>query len=79
MQKVITQFKSVIEGVESFFHFDSQCPIEIAKMALLDCLKWLGQIEDNQKAAQAAAAAQPVAPVEEHPKVETLEQPPVAE
>ena len=55
MQKQITLFKSVIQGVESYFHFDSSCSTEIAKSALLDCLKWIGQIEDSAKAAQTAA------------------------
>jgi len=78
MQKVITQFKSIIDGVESYFHFDGQCPTATAKMALLECLKWIGQIEDLQKSqTEAAKANEEPAPVteEEHPKVEALEQP----
>lgn len=54
----MTMFKSVINGIESFFHFDSTCTTEIAKLALLDAIKWIGQIEDNAKAAQEAQAAQ---------------------
>lgn len=54
----MTMFKSVINGIESFFHFDNTCTTEIAKLALLDALKWIGQIEDNAKAAQEAQAAQ---------------------
>lgn len=53
MHKQITMFKSVIQGMESFFHFDSACSTVIAKEALLECLKWVGQIEDAAKAAQA--------------------------
>jgi hypothetical protein len=67
MQKAMTMFKSVINGVENFFHFDSTCSTDIAKMALLEALKWIGQIEDGQKAqiAQQAADAKASAPVEE--------------
>jgi hypothetical protein len=49
MQKQLTQFKSVIQGIENHFHFDSACPVNIAKEALLECLKWIGQIEDAAK------------------------------
>lgn len=58
MQKQITQFKSVINEIESIFHFDATCPIEIAKLALMDCLKWIGQIEDMQKQALAQKEAE---------------------
>ena len=57
MLKNLTQFKSVINGIETFFHFDQACPIEVAKQAILECLKWVGQVEDNIKAAQEAAKA----------------------
>ncbi len=60
MIKNVTQFKSVIQGIENVFHFDQQCPIEVAKQAIFDCLKWLGQIEDNVKAKAAEDAAKPV-------------------
>jgi hypothetical protein len=52
MQKQLTLFKSVINGIENYFHFDANCPVDIAKDALLECLKWIGQIEDAAKAAQ---------------------------
>ncbi len=52
MLKNVTQFKSVIQGIENIFHFDQSCPITIAKEAVLECLKWLGQAEDQAKAAQ---------------------------
>ncbi len=78
MQKQITQFKSVINEIESIFHFDAACPIEVAKLALMDCLKWVGQIEDMQKQviaqkeaedkAKAEAEAAAIAPVEETPE-----------
>lgn len=57
MNKIISQFRSVIEGVESNFHFDAGCPVATAKEAILECLKWLGQIEDAAKASQAQAEA----------------------
>ncbi len=50
MLKQITQFKSIIQGIESTFHFDANCPIEIAKQAIFEALKWIGQMEDNIKA-----------------------------
>jgi hypothetical protein len=55
MQKQLTLFKSVINGVENYFHFDATCPTNIAKEALIECLKWIGQIEDAAKAAQDVA------------------------
>jgi hypothetical protein len=63
MQKQFTQFKTVVQGLESLFHFESGSTTAIVKEALLDCLKWIGQIEDANKAqadaqAQAQAAAQ---------------------
>ena len=73
MQKQITQFKSIINGIESYFHFDSTTSTEIAKLALLECLKWIGQIEDSQKQQMdaAKAAAEAVIPkVEEMPTQE---------
>lgn len=54
MIKQVTQFKSVVEGVENIFHFDANCPTNIAKESLLQCLKWIGQIEDQVKAQQEA-------------------------
>jgi hypothetical protein len=50
MLKQLTQFKSVINGVENFFHFYVNCPVNVAKEALFECLKWIGQIEDAAKA-----------------------------
>jgi len=54
MLKNLTQFKSVIQGVESLFHFDANCPVSVAKEAVFECLKWLGQIEDQIKALEEA-------------------------
>lgn len=55
MNKVISQFRTTIQGIESSFHFEAACPTAVAKEALLECLKWIGQIEDAAKAAQAQA------------------------
>lgn len=69
MNKTITQFKSVIQGVESYFHFDVQCPTVIAKEALLECLQWIMNIENAAKAAQEAQdTAQPPTPDEPKPE-----------
>lgn len=80
MLKQLTQFKSVIQGIENFFHFDVNCPVPIAKEALFECLKWVGQIEDAAKAAQEAQAQEklPEQPAEEA-KVEQLEEAPHGE
>lgn len=50
MLKQITQFKYLVNDIETAFHFESTCPLEIAKEAVFACLKWLGQIEDDHKA-----------------------------
>lgn len=55
MLKQLTQFKSTIQGVENYFHFDCNCPTNIAKEALFECLKWIGQLEDMAKAQEEAA------------------------
>lgn len=81
MQKQLTLFKSVINGVESYFHFagDGTCSTEIAKAAVFECLKWIGQIEDASKAAQEmqakaeAEANQAEAPVEAPAKTPSQE------
>lgn len=52
MIKNLTQFKAVIQDIECVFHFDQNCPTNIAKEALFACIKWVGQIEDE--AAKAA-------------------------
>jgi len=52
MNKNLTQFKSTIQGIENYFYFDSNCPIDIAKESLFECLKWIGQIEDAAKSVQ---------------------------
>jgi hypothetical protein len=68
MPKPMIMFKSVVNGVENFFHFDQSCSTEVAKMALLDALKWIGQIEDSAKAAQAQKDAEN--PISESPSKE---------
>jgi len=78
MQKQLTQFKSVIQGIENHFHFDSSCPVNVAKEALLECLKWIHQIEDAAKSASEMQAkaegngeSSPVEISEETPSQET--------
>ena len=66
MLKQVTQFKSVINNIESLFHFDSGAPISVAKEALFECLKWIGQIEDQARA-NAAAQAQETPQTESPP------------
>jgi|GEM_PF-972840 len=58
MIKNVTQFKVVINEIESIFHFDSNCPTNVAKDALFACLKWVGQIEDSAKAQEEAKKVQ---------------------
>lgn len=58
MPKNMIMFKSVVNGVENFFHFDQACTTEVAKMSLLEALKWIGQVEDAGKAAQAQKEAE---------------------
>ncbi len=70
MIKNYTQYKSVINGVEIFFNFESNCPTNIAKEALFEWLKWIGQIEDHAKA-NAEAQAKSEETITE--KVENLE------
>jgi hypothetical protein len=53
MPKPMMMFKSVINEVENCFYFDQACSTEVAKLALLDAIKWLGQIEDAAKAVAA--------------------------
>ncbi len=54
MLRNLTQFKSVINGIENCFQFDINCPVEVAKASLFECLKWIGQIEDQAKAQEQA-------------------------
>ncbi len=50
MQKNLTEFKCIVGEIESHFHFEANCPISVAKEAVFQCLKWIGQIEDAAKA-----------------------------
>ena len=78
MIKAITQFKSVIQGIENTFHFDASCPIGIAKEAVFEALKWLGQIEDQIKAQEEEKKEQdqpPEGPVEPQTQEVNNEQP----
>jgi hypothetical protein len=70
MQKQITQFKAIVKDIECTFHFDQNCPIAVAKEALLQCLKWVGQIED---AVKAQSQAQEETNKPEEPKQEPVE------
>lgn len=72
MQKQITQFKSVVQGIENLFHFESGCSVDIAKQALFDCMKWIGQIEDMQKSQIASAQTDSEKKTEDTPKVENI-------
>ena len=75
MNNQFTLFKSVINGVESYFHFNSSTNTEIAKLALLDCLKWIHQVEDIEKAKQVAAQdpeGEPNIAPQEQSKVEQM-------
>jgi hypothetical protein len=65
MQKQLTQFKSVINDIENYFHFDTNCPVDVAKAALFECLKWIGQIEDAAKAAQQSLDESPKEEIKE--------------
>lgn len=57
------------------YHFicDNDSPLEHVKEALFQCQKYIGQVEDQVRAAQ-----QPdqTAADENHPKVEEIQQPP---
>ena len=58
MIKNLTLFKSVVQGIENYFHFDANCPINVAKESVLECLKWLGQVEDAIKAQEEKKASE---------------------
>jgi hypothetical protein len=65
MIKQMTQFKAVVNELENIFHFDSSASTAIAKEACLLCLKWLGQVEDADKAKKEAEAMQKVEEVKD--------------
>ena len=52
MTKQMIMFKCTIHGMENVFYFESGCSTEVAKLAALEVLKWIGNIEDAQKIAQ---------------------------
>lgn len=72
MHKQLTQFKSVINGIENYFHFDASCPVAIAKEALFECLKWVGQIEDAAKEAKKASDDEPKSDQQDEQKIEPI-------
>ena len=49
MIKQVMQFKCEVQGFESIFYFDSNCPTVSAKEALAQCLSWVEQIEISAK------------------------------
>ena len=58
MIKNITQFKCVINELECVFSFEANCPTTVAKEGLLECLKWIGNIEDASREAEKAQEAE---------------------
>ena len=44
------QFKSEDQTFENCFYFELNIPSQLATKALLECLKWIGNIEDEAKA-----------------------------
>lgn len=66
MQKVFLELCQMINGKEFRFQCDPNSPLADAKEFLFLSLKWIGQIEDANKASQKPA---------EEPKIENNEQP----
>lgn len=54
MLKNLTAFRVIISDFEINFYFDANCPLEVAKAALFECSKWVGQIEDQVRAQKEA-------------------------
>lgn len=50
MLKNTIQFKSEDQTFENCFYFEANIPSNLATKALLECLKWIGNIEDEAKA-----------------------------
>ncbi len=61
----MTQFKAVVNDLECSFLFDSRANTAIAKEACLACLKWIGQLEDADKAKKEAESAAEIPEVKE--------------
>ncbi len=70
MMKQIVQFEHKIEDFVGHFYCAPNTPLPMAKEMLFQFLKELGQIEDNEKARQAAEAPQPDKSVTDEAKVE---------
>jgi hypothetical protein len=72
MLKNLTQFKSTINGVETLFHFENNCPVNVAKEAVFECLKWIGQLEDQAKAGKESEDQKAPEPNQEIPITEEV-------
>jgi hypothetical protein len=60
MVSQMTRFKVVVNEKENSFFFESTSSTAEAKEACFECLKWLGNIEDEaKKLASASSEAQP--------------------
>jgi hypothetical protein len=55
----MTRFKVIVNDLECNFYFDSAASTDIAKEAVFQCLKWLGDIEDAAKKAASASEQKP--------------------
>lgn len=64
MLKNTIQFKSEDQSFENVFYFETNIPSNLATKALLECLKWIGNIEDEAKA-KALAEQKPEQPAED--------------
>jgi hypothetical protein len=63
MQKTITQLTSTIAGKIGLLHLDHDTPIQVVKEMLVEFLTYVGNVEAQIKAQQAAQAAQENPPV----------------
>jgi hypothetical protein len=69
MQKNVVRIEFTIADKDYHFMCDADSPLEHVKEALFQCQKYIGMIEDNIKAAQAAQAPAPIAePIVEEPQ-----------
>lgn len=54
VSKVSTTVGEKVVEKEGHFYLDNDTPLELAKMMVFDFLKYIGQVEDNVRAQQAA-------------------------
>ena len=78
MLKNLTQFKSTIQEFETYFLFDQCCPLSVAKEALFEAMKWIGQIEDQLKAQQEAQKNNEEVPEKKTEENEAVNEQPIA-